>query len=390
MAGTTSVAEPLDAPEQMPPNGAGKRKTPLWAKACVGIGAVLLVASTATYASTKYVGHTVESSVKRANLLGDSVKALEVDTRGSNVHGPMTFLVIGSDSRAGNNLDPKLNHGNAPEGQRSDTIIVGYVPKSMDRAYMISFPRDSFVEIANERGTGFGWKNKLNSAFTGSDGAARLVKTINHMTGTKIDYPVIVDFNAVRKITDLVGGVDVVIDKDAVDGYRFMPDKRYPTTPCRDPNGKRQNCLTFHKGPLHLDGQLAEYYVRQRLGLARGDLDRAQRQQQYMRALITKVSGGDTLTSPTKFTGLVKAVAESLTVDNSMNVMDIAFALKNLRSTDLTFLTIPVQGMGNEPGAGSVVYPDMAKTRELFAALNNGTLDAWIVRNGANDVSHGL
>ena len=233
-------------------------------------------------------------------------------------------------------------------------------------------------------------QRKINAAFADGGGAPRLVKTINHMTGGKIDYPVIVDFNAVRKITDLVGGVDVVVDKTSHDSYRFMQHKRYPTTPCRDGRGKRHNCLLFKKGPLHLDGELAEYYVRQRTNLTDGDLDRGKRQQQYIRALMTKVAKGDTLTNPAKFTALVKAVAESMTVDNSMNVMDLAFALKGIRSSDMTFLSMPTmpQKFGKEQGS-SVVYPDIEKTREMFAAMQDGTLDAWIVRNGANDVSHG-
>src|SRR5688500_3007855 len=115
------------------------RRSPLWAKVFVGVGALLLTVSTGTYASTKYVGNTVESSVNRGNLLGDSVKPAEA---GAKVEGPMTFLIIGSDTRAGENLKAVNNKGNVPEGERSDTIIVGYIPKSMDRAYLISFARD--------------------------------------------------------------------------------------------------------------------------------------------------------------------------------------------------------------------------------------------------------
>jgi LCP family protein required for cell wall assembly len=379
------VAERME--QQLHAPAPKRRKSPIWAKAFVGVGALLLLVSTGTYAGTKLVGAKIENTVNRGDLLGDSVKE-EVPPK---VEGPLVFLMIGSDSRAGKNSNPNNPDGNvlAVPGERSDTIIMVYVPKSMDRAYLVSFPRDSYVPIANKSGNGTSGKDKINSAFA-FGGAPRLVKTVNNLTGMKVDYPVIVNFSAIHKITDMVGGVDVVVDQTSYDEYRFMPKNTpYPTTPCRDTRGKKQRCLTFKKGPLHLNGELAEYYVRQRTGLPRGDLDRAKRQQQFMRALMSKAASGDTLTDPVKFSKLVTAVAESLTVDKRMPVQALAYALKGLRTSDLVFMTLPVRGLGNEPGAGSVVYPDMPKVTELFSAMQNDTLDAWMLKNQPNDVTHG-
>jgi LCP family protein required for cell wall assembly len=269
-------------------------------------------------------------------------------------------------------------------GERSDSIILMHVPKSMDRAYVISIPRDTYVPIAKKDGTGVAGKNKINAAFA-FGGAQQLVKTVNLMGNIKIDYPVIVDFNAVREITNLVGGVDVIVDQTVIDPYRKLArNTKYPYT-LR--NGER--LLTFKKGPLHLDGQMAEYYVRQREGLPNGDLDRAKRQQQFLRALMTKAVSGGMVTNPAKFDKLVVTIAGALTVDKRMPVQGLAFSLKSLRPSDLVFMTVPVAGFGNEPGAGSVVYPDKAKSAELFTALRNETLDQYILKYGANDVTRG-
>ena len=135
------------------------------------------------------------------------------------------------------------------------------------------------------------------------------------LTGLTIDYPVVVDFAAVRKLTELVGGVDVIVDETTYDESRFLPaNSRYPTTRCYY-QGRPKNCVTFKKGQLHLDGELAEYYVRQRKGLKQGDLDRAKRQQQYLRALMAKAASAGMLTNPKRFDELVVTVASALTVD---------------------------------------------------------------------------
>ena len=119
------------------------------------------------------------------------------------------FLLTGADNGAC--VDPNSPYapafGDAESGrvgERSDTIIFGYIPKSMDRAYMISIPRDSYVEIVNQTGDGISGRDKINYAYA-HGGAQALVKTVNRLTGVPIDYPVIVDFHAVHKITDLVG-----------------------------------------------------------------------------------------------------------------------------------------------------------------------------------------
>jgi LCP family protein required for cell wall assembly len=366
------------------------RRAPLWAKAFIAMGSVLTLLPAATLIGGKLIANRYENSVQRDDLLGD---AAPTSKQPPKVTGPLTFLVIGSDSREGANANPDTRDGSAAAvpGERSDTIILMHIPESMDRGYVISFPRDTYVPIAEKNGDGIAGHNKINAAYA-FGGAPQLVKTINRFTGLTIDYPVIVNFNAIRKITNLVGGVDVVVDKTSYDEYRFLPaNTKLPWTPCRDTHGRRQRCLTFKAGPLHLDGQLAEYYVRQRTGLPNGDLDRAKRQQQFMRALMSKAASGGMLTNPKKFDELVIAIASSLTVDKRMPVQGLAFALKSFRPTDLTFMTVPTAGFGTEPGAGSVVYADKPKAAELFTALKNGTLDQYLLKypTASNDVSHG-
>jgi LCP family protein required for cell wall assembly len=308
------------------------------------------------------------------------------------VTGPLTFLVLGSDSRAGENANPTTRDGTAASvaGQRSDTIILAQIPKSMDRAYFISLPRDSYVPMYDENGRVHG-KDKLNAAFSRYKPAG-MVQTVNHLTGGHIDYPMIVDFAAVHKLTELVGGVDVVVDKTSVDTYRYLPaNTPYSTVAhCRDIYGaKHVRCLQFKAGKLHLDPQLAEYYVRQRVGLPGGDLDRAKRQQQYMKALMNKIASTGFATNPVKFDQLVRTAAGAVTADTSMPIQSLAFSLQQLRPSALTFMSLHTSGFANVPGSGSVVVVDAVKDQELFAALNSDNLEQYILTHPPNDVSHG-
>jgi LCP family protein required for cell wall assembly len=304
-----------------------------------------------------------DSKIKRANLLGVA------EEKRAEVKGPMNILVVGSDSRAKEKYDasdPSSSKA-AVQGERSDTIMLMHIPETMDRGYAISFPRDAFINIPPVKGKWNGGKNKLNSAMA-YGGVPHLVKTLQAFTGLTIDHVVMVDFSGLRKITDAVGGVDVYIDRQTVDPYR--PSRVFP------------------KGLNHLDGKTAEAYVRQRKGLKNNDYDRMKRQQQYLHALMTKVVQSGVVTNPRKLDKLLMAVIESITVDQSLPVKDLAFAMKKLRPSDVTFMTIPMIG-GQKMGGVWYEMTDPVKDQALFDAVKNGTLDAYVLQNPPNDVTHG-
>ncbi|MFI7602201.1 LCP family protein [Actinoplanes sp. NPDC049681] len=339
--------------------------------------ALLITGSVAAVAGMHLLGGRYEGAVKRADLLPAPARS-GGRTEPPRVRGPMNLLLIGSDSRT----------SGKPGDGRSDVVILVHVPASTRQAYVISVPRDTYLPIATADGER-GNRNKVNAAYAWG-GAPRLVQTLDLFGGITVDWPVIVDFAGVRKLTELVGGVDVVVDKTAVDRYRFLPENSpYPSAPCTDPQGRSRRCVVFTAGKVHLDGKLAEYYVRQRRGLPNDDFDRAKRHQQYLRALAEKVAEKNLVTDPLALDRLVRAAAGMLTVDRSMPVQRLAFTLRGLRPKDLTFLTLPIAENRDVPGVGSVMVPDADRCRELFAALRADRLDRYVRRYPPNDVSHG-
>ncbi|MBM2619485.1 LCP family protein [Actinoplanes sp. LDG1-06] len=340
--------------------------------------AVLVSGSVAAVAGMRMLSHRYEDAVERADLLPPAPsRSAGAPSEPPKVKGPMNLLLIGSDSRTDDEGDG-----------RSDVVILVHIPKSTKQAYVISIPRDTYLPIATADGER-GSRNKVNAAYAWG-GAPRLVQTINRFAGITVDWPLIVDFAGIRKLTDLVGGVDVVIDKKSVDRYRFLPDDSpYPSAPCTDPQGRSRRCVAFPAGNVHLDGKLAEFYVRQRRGLPNDDYDRAKRHQQYLRALAEKIADQNLLTDPGKLDKLVRTAAGMLTVDRSMPVQRLALTLRHLRAKDLTFMTLPIAENRNVPGVGAVMVPDAAQCRELFAALREGRLADYVREHPPNDVSHG-
>jgi len=287
------------------------------------------------------------------------------DRPGGGVAGAQNFLLIGSDSR-----DATLPGDNEKiatrGGQRSDTLMLMHVNKAHDKAYLISIPRDSYVPVP-AAGPWRGGRTKINAAFA-FGGARHVVKTVEGFSDVKIDHVVLINFAGFKQMTDAVGGVDVVVNK---------------TT--HDPETK----ATFPAGVNHLDGEQALLYVRQRKGLPGGDFDRAKRQQQFLRALLAQASAKGTLANPKKFNALLDATSKAIIVDEDLNMGRAAAQFRGLRTSNLTFLTLPNLGSASRQGAGSVVLVDRTKALALFEAVNSDTMDEWLKANPPNDVTKG-
>ncbi|BBH68097.1 transcriptional regulator [Actinoplanes sp. OR16] len=254
------------------------------------------------------------------------------------------LLILGVDTRKG-----------WSEGQsRSDTIMLVHVDGDGSNASVVSIPRDSYVYIPPVAGKWAGGKTKVNAAYAWG-GAPLVVQVVSHLTGLAIDHVVRVDFAGVRKITDTVGGVDVTI-------ARTVHDKR--------------TGVTFEAGEHHLDGKMAEVYVRQRYGLPNGDFDRVKRQQQYLHALASKVTSLGIVANPMKMDAFVTAIAGSLVVDSGMNLAGMVREFSGLRPADLRFTTLPSHGyVRSAAGTANKLSPQ--ECGELFAALYTDTMDDY-------------
>lgn len=206
-----------------------------------------------------------------------------------------------------------------------------------------SIPRDSWVSIP-----GHGMA-KINAAFS-FGGPRLLVRTVEQLTGVRIDHYAAVDFAGFEAMTDAVGGVDVTIPRTVHDSASHK---------------------TWTKGRHHLDGTQALLYVRQRHGLPGGDLGRIRRQQNFLRALLTKAHSTGVLANPLRLDAFLTATTKAVTVDDTLDNGDLrslAFRYRGLGAGDIAFLTAPVRGAGVRDGQ-DVLFLDRHKAAELFRAV---------------------
>src|SRR6266536_1578448 len=125
-----------------------------------------------------------------------------------SLKGRVTFLVIGSDSGA-----PKFGRGGTAAGGRADSIHLVVLDTGKRRGVSIGFPRDSYVSIPGH-GT-----SKINAAMS-FGGPALLIRTIEQLTGIKVDYYALTSFDGLTDLVNKVGGVTVGVDMNLVDTFQ--------------------------------------------------------------------------------------------------------------------------------------------------------------------------
>ncbi|SEG28970.1 cell envelope-related function transcriptional attenuator common domain-containing protein [Thermomonospora echinospora] len=280
---------------------------------------------------------------------------------GPNVVGTENWLLVGSDTRVEAHTTGEGGQLWKPGQQRSDTLMLLHLPAERDKAYVISIPRDSWVPVP-----GYGTQ-KINAAFS-YGGPPLLIQTVESLTGVRIDHFGAIDFNGFKDMTDALGGVDVHIAETVSDP---------------------KNNITWQAGKNHLDGDKALLFVRQRYNLPNGDFDRIKRQQAFLRAVTQKAAEGGTVTNPLKLDRFLSAFTKSISVDESVSAGDLrslALSMRNVRGSDITFMTVPNKGPAAR-GRQSVVLLDDAKAKLLYEAVRGAEVAEYVKEHGgANSV----
>ena len=258
-----------------------------------------------------------------------------------------TFLLLGSDSRAGLTKAQRkaLGTGNAA-GQRTDTIMILSVPPGGKPA-LISLPRDSYVPIPGN-GT-----NKINAAYA-FGGPKLITKTVEQNTGLRIDGYVEVGFGGFVNVIDALGGIrlclpNAIKDKDAH--------------------------IDLPKGCQTLSGANALGYVRERHADPLGDLGRAKRQRQMLSAMIKKAASPASVANPVTYWQLNNAGGQSLTLGQTTSAWEMlhfVLAMKAISAGDGYTLTVPVSSTNASTAAGSAVLWDSSRAQAMFADLARG------------------
>jgi LCP family protein required for cell wall assembly len=310
------------------------------------------------------------------NNMLNKVSALDPDSRDildpNAQFGDENFLIVGVDSRFGENLDMGVGTTEDAGGSRSDTVMLVNIPANRKRVVAVSFPRDlaitpmkcepwnpetgQYGPLYDEETKTYGsdqvyTETKLNSAYS-VGGPKCLVKVVQKLSGLSVNRFMAVDFAGFSKMVDAVGGVEVC-----------------STTPLED---YEIGTVLANSGRQLVDGHTALQYVRARQVTTEtnGDYGRIKRQQLFLSSLLRSLISKEVFFSLSKLNNVVNMFINDSFVDNikTKDLVDLGQSVQGVNAGRITFVTVPTVGYADEYGNETPRTDDM---HSLFDAIIN-------------------
>lgn len=355
---------PVEAPERCEPKPMPGRRPLLFAAR--SLAALLAVLSLATTGGAWQWATSKNSRLNTVSALDPHSRDI-VDPGGQ--YGDEDFLIVGMDSRLGDNANMGAGDADDAGGARSDTVMLVNIPANRKRVVVVSFPRDLAItpiqcEVWNPETGKYGpiyddktgtWsprvvytETKLNSTFS-FGGPKCLVKEIQKLSGLSINRFIAVDFAGFAKMVEALGGVEVCTSAPLYD-YEL-------------------GAVLKHAGRQVVDGPTALNYVRARQVTTEnnGDYGRIKRQQLFLSSLLRSLISADTLLDLNKLNNVVNLFIGDSYVDNvkTKDLVQLGQSLQGIAAGHITFVTVPTgitDANGDEP-------PRTADMRALFNAI---------------------
>ncbi|MFJ9979579.1 LCP family protein [Streptomyces cyaneofuscatus] len=325
---------------------ASRRKRPWLRWAALGASFLVMISAGAGWWLYKKLDGNITTDTSAAAEL----KVYEKERPTPVVMDAQNILLIGSDSRSGDNREYGRDDGGS---QRSDTTILLHLAADRKSATAVSLPRDLMVEVPKCR-TGDDKESReqftqFNSAFE-LGGTACTIRTVERLTGIRIDHHMVVDFNGFKDMVDAVDGVEICL---------------------KEPIDDKDARLELPAGRQTLNGEEALGYVRARKTLGDGsDTERMERQQKFLGALVNKMQSNGVLLNPTRLYPVLDAATKSLTTDPGLDSLrdlyDLVRSMRDVPTDQVQFLTVPRQPYRQNPNRDELVEPDAS---ELFKQL---------------------
>lgn len=318
-----------------------------------------VVASAVAYFGIR-VNAAVDSIEQDPSALPSGSRPPSATPSVKTTYAAMNILLIGSDTRKG-------------ERGLSDTFIVLHISADRKSLYLVSFPRDMYVEIPGYA------KQKINAAYS-YGGSAKSVETIENLTGARIDHVVVTNFENFVGLVNKVGPITV--------------DNPVASSPIR-PDSRGVKYAQFGKaGPVTLtDGNMALAFVRERENLPKGDLDRTLRQRAFLKALALKLVTPEVLANPVKLLDIISMASQYVTTRDSQLTSEVIYSLvasmTGITSGDQIHLVqCPIGNFANIAGVGDVEIVDTAGTTALGKALQNDTMPAFVAAHPSTEFGY--
>lgn len=230
---------------------------------------------------------------------------------------PFIIAVSGNDTWDYSDMNPS-------NLTRSDVNMLVVVNPLTKKALIVSIPRDTYVALWGD----YDAMDKLTHATI--YGMDTWEQTLNSMFGVSINYFVRINFQSLVNVVDALGGIEI-----------NNPYELTITFNTYDRNTGRigGETHTFEEGLIHITGDQALGYVRERKSLRNGDVDRVRHQAVVLQGLINKVTQVSVIT---KITDLLKAVEGTFITDLDLNQIYalVQMQLDDMASWNLSSVTV--------------------------------------------------
>lgn len=265
----------------------------------------------------------------------------------------------------------------------TDSIMVVSIDQDEHNAYMMSLPRDLYVQHTNcpSLGTTAG---KLNEVFycayapnqDEKAGAANLMAKAGEILGLDIQYYIHADWTALVQAVDAVGGVDVTIESTDPRGiYDSSTGIKYANGEVAHLNGEK--ALALARARNHNYGDY---------GLAGGNYDREKNQQKILAALQQKAMSAGTLLNPVAVSNLIDSLGNNLITDfDTGHVQTLADIASNVQMDQIKQL--PFVGRDDGPDLIGSYAPNGTYLGEapLAGVYDYSEIQSYIAQNMSSD-----
>ncbi len=254
----------------------------------------------------------------------------------------VTVLLLGADTRP-------VDRGSLPP--RTDSMMLLMLDPQLKVASVLSIPRDLYFDIP-----GYGL-NRVNTAYVWGGGPLA-IETVQYNLGIRVNYYILVEFDAFVTLVDEIGGIDVYVAQDIYDPT--YPDMNYGYDP-----------FYISAGQHHLDGVTALKYARTRHGDT--DFNRARRQQDILFAIRDRILRLDMLPTlidraPTLYATLSDSIVTNMTLDQMISLASLAQDIP--RESIRTGVIDANYTVGYvTPEGAQVLIPDRARIGDLLESV---------------------
>ncbi|WP_328317799.1 LCP family protein [Streptomyces sp. NBC_00388] len=338
-------AQDTDPSNPVPPPPPHKRHWVRWT--ALGVSLVVLAAAGVGW----WFYNKLDHNIRTDNTATAELRTYEKERPAPVAAGAENILLIGSDSRSGDNK----KYGRDEGSQRSDTTILLHLAADKKSATAVSLPRDLMSHVPScikadksrtkKQFVQFNWAFEYG-------GTACTVRTVENMTGVRVDHYMVVDFEGFKGMVDAVDGVQVCLKK---------------------PVNDKDAHLKLRAGRQTLNGEQALGYVRVRHSIGNGsDTERMRRQQEFLGSLVKKVQSNGVLLNPTRLYPVLDAATKSLTTDPGLDTLkdlyDLTRRMRDIPTAKIQFLTVPREPYVNNRNRDQLVQPDADR---LFKRLRD-------------------